>query len=589
MSVTASIRCLECGSRAPDAGDCGHIGYPSLEDDGGSGDLASFESIYRGYASLGLRLSILDHMRAWLIEHASHKVELTYEGEPVGRARQPARRVQGKLTPFRPDAYVRCFFELRCVSCETSVRSTGSELMMPFDEEVSGKPLARFEERVLDAEPESFYRTSGLLDPRSTDFDAIRAFLRRHGTHRLRARSVAGETWAAVDDAPRPRIQTPATHGEPHCSASRVHPRTSLGPPLRVAWVFNAAVRASLVVEGGVVYTVAGNHDTIVALDRTGSEIWRTPGFGDLALFDSLLSGERLWLPVYAKESRSYRHWAVDPRTGRKELTAEGAPSMVTFVSPGEFIGARWRPGGKLVESVGRFALGPPLRTVWEIEVPSDSMRGTLGGAVAFDGQRVLASWGATVLALEAGTGRELWRVDLSPYGRHWGHGDHLRLSTSGGAVVYGLIGSLHVLSAETGAAVWCRTGGEVNAYRAHYGDSLCLAGHHAFGGSELEHLCLVLALPGGAERCRTDPSSPGWRKAPLPRPRFTTVPRPTDELVYLGDMDGRLWALSSDTADPVWMHGLRGARSGIERIVIADDRLFALLFDGTLYCLVPS
>jgi hypothetical protein len=54
-------------------------------------------------------------------------------------------------------------------------------------------------------------------------------------------------------------------------------------------------------------------------------------------------------------------------------------------------------------------------------------------------------------------------------------------------------------------------------------------------------------------------------------------------------DMDGRLWALSSRTGDPVWVQGLQGARSGIDRLVIADDRLFALLSEGRLYCLIPS
>jgi outer membrane protein assembly factor BamB len=588
MSVTAAIRCLECKVRAPYAGDCGHVGYPSLEDGGGSGDLVSFESIYRGYTSLGLRLNILDQIRAWLIEHASHKVELAYEGEPIGRARRPARGAPPPLRPHRPEAYERCFLELRCIHCEVSVRSTNSDLMIAFDEEVTGAPWAKFEARVLNVEPENFYRTSGLLDPRSADFEAFGAFLRRHGTHRFRARSVAGEAWAAAD-APRGPVRTPATHAEPQGTASRVLPSASLAPPLSVAWTFHATLNAPLLVAGGVVYTVTEKRDTLVALDGAGAEIWRAPGFGDLALFEAVLARERIWLPVYEKATSSYRHWAVDPRTGGKELTAENAPSIETFISEGEFIGARYRPGGKEVESVGRFAAGPPLRTKWEVEVPSEALKGKLAGAVAFDGQRVFVSRGATVLALDAGTGREIWRADLSAHGLHWGGGDHLRLSTSGGLVAYGMINSLHALSAETGATAWSRTGYEMSGTRAHYGDSLYLAGQQSARGSEPEHVCVVLALADGAERSRTDFKSAAWRQAPRPWPRFTTVPRPTDEVVYLGDMDGRLWALSSTSGDPVWTQGLPGARSGLQRIVIADDRLFVLLHDRTLYCLVPG
>src|SRR5687768_9503332 len=128
MSVGAAVRCLDCGASAPDPGDCGHVGLPSLDEADLAGDFVAFERIYRGYAALGLRLLALDAIRSWLIAHAPHRVELAYEGEPVRPARRPASgsfRAQG---PPRPEDYTRAFIELSCETCGGTARTASSTL-----------------------------------------------------------------------------------------------------------------------------------------------------------------------------------------------------------------------------------------------------------------------------------------------------------------------------------------------------------------------------------------------------------------------------------------------------------------------------
>jgi outer membrane protein assembly factor BamB len=573
---------------APDPGDRGHIGYPSLEE-GRTGGLVSFEYIYRGYLALGVRLLVLDQIRAFLVEHAAHPVLLEYDGEPVAAAAPPAAR---RVRAMRLDAkrYQHLNLEWSCAACREAVRTARAEMALPCDERLGVARVRKFKMRVLDVSSDNFYRTFDLLDPggegRPGALEPIGRFLAQHEGHSLRVRSLGGEQWVGAPLASSAR-ETPDEHVQAG-TPSRVLPRASLGPPFKLAWRYESGRRPLVRVKDGVVYTLAPEQRTVVALGREGRELWRTSALGDgqSPVEEVMVGDDVLWISIQDESTATYDIWSVARATGRAVKAMDGAPALGVMLSDGDFVGRLYHPHGQAVESVSRFVVRPEPRILWRLEVPSVPLPpGVLGGAIACEAGRVFVTKGAVVLALDANTGLELWRGDLLWHSRPHGVGRKLSITVAGPHVVYGLADTLHMLSAETGDLLWSRKGFEVTRPRVHYGDTVFLNG----SSDSTDSHCLSLSIADGGERPRAQNDSDAWRATPQPAPSFTTLPRPTEDWIYLGDSSGRLWALSSTSGDPVWMQTLEGCTSFLSDLVIADDRLFASEVEGTIHCLVPA
>jgi hypothetical protein len=443
-----------------------------------------------------------------------------------------------------------------------------------------------FLERVVDIEDQNFYRTFGLLDPSSPDLQGLATFFRKHGRHGPTLGTVSGEAWSASSSFESSPPRTSAVHAEERGTASRVWPRASLAPPLVIRWTYQAASKSAILVSDEVTYALGGKREYLVALDSAGRETFRSPTFAPYALWNAHLADDVVWLPAYVKHedgSGSHDLWAISRNTGATTRAAEGGSQIATFVAPGRFLGRAYRPRNARVETVGLYAIGSSLEAVWTITVESN-LKGGFGQALAARGDRMFVSHEDDLVSIELATGRELWRTDLSSLGNPWGTGNVLAVSVSSDVVLYGLQRGVVALRPETGIVIWTRSA-DAHLYRAHGVDALFMGGVTHFGGSETERVFLKLDPVSGSEEFRMVSGSPTWGAAPAPPPRFSTPPRPTDECVYIGDLDGRLWALSRDTGAPLWMQGLRGT-GGLEQIVIAGDRMLVLDSSGLLTCL---
>jgi len=587
VGVTAQPLCRTCGSSAPKVGDFGYVGYPTLDDSSDEANgMASFGFLHRGYASLGIRFLELDLLHGWLEEHAGHDVTLSMEGHEIGSGRA-YKLPPPSLRVGRPDpaAYARSFFELRCQRCDKAHRTKSSYLLLPADGVVGPADARRFQDRVLEAETESFHRCFGLLDPWSDEFQGLGSFLREHQRHTLRSRTVSGETWTVPGWAMPDAVGTPTDHVEEAWGPSRVPPRVSLPPPLRVTWFRQASIKAPVLVCRRRVVTLGGKREWVVALDMGGEELWRTRAEEEYSHWSLFASGDLIWAPTYSKADKLYRLQAIEAATGRVAEGIDDTPRPHTFVADRAFLGQRYRPRDHPIETFGLYRVGEVLETVWEIEVPSIVGQG-LGWRCASDGERVFIDHGADVVALSLQEGGELWRAQLGQFGKPWGGGGH-RLSVADGIVVYGLIGSIHGLSAATGQILWTLQGRDASLEQAVYGGAVTCLGSGYFGRFESSRFLRVNSRTGEVlTSVQTD--APAWAETPEPRPLFTDLPRPTDDVVYVGDRDGRLWALSPN-GTPVWCRGLPETAGWLEDIVVAGGCVFVRDGSGRRYCLTPE
>jgi hypothetical protein len=194
VGVRAAVICVTCDMRAPEIGDGGHLGYPSLDDRAIYGELASFENIYQGFAAFGYHPYELEAIRAFLVEHAPHDVGLFLDGvEYTGLL--PAPTVTPlKTFEFADDGrFIRAVFELACKRCRKTF-STDVGRVRPLEpRKVTKEDIEEFYDRVLDSDPMNFHRLVGLFNPDGPEAERLSDFLRRHRKHSLTARTVGEE------------------------------------------------------------------------------------------------------------------------------------------------------------------------------------------------------------------------------------------------------------------------------------------------------------------------------------------------------------------------------------------------------------
>ncbi len=574
MGITVSTECRQCASTAPEIGDCGHIGYPSLKDCEIEG-MASFERIYRGYAAIGFRCLELDEFRAWLEEHATHDVALLFDDHRVGGRRRyqrpPAIECVGPVTPTD---YPSCFFELSCRRCDIRFRTKNSYELLRGQKALSARDLAEFKNRVLDIDDGNFYRTCSVLDPFSREWKGLAAFLRKHQNHDLDARTIAEESWTTPSAPAFTPLSAKVDHREEGANASRVLPRASLPPPLRVEWSIEVPPHAPWIVQGDRLVTLGGDRQWVRALDLSGKEMWRTRVLEPWSLSILFVRGDRVWAPSYRDEAKRHTLLEIDSASGRLVDEHDSDASPETFLEDRSFVGRRYRPNDKPVETVGLYRVASRIEAIWEVEVASELGR-PFGQLCATDWKRLFLTHGDDTVALGLHDGRELWRAHAeSPEGGRASGWDFL--CTDAGMVARGLTVRTYGIDAVSGLNRWAVDCPDAGLSRAIHDGSVVFAGtrHVNLAAATTSHFLRVTLATGEIEAA-TDTGTPLWNGTPEPRPVFCSAPRPTASAIYVGDANGRLWALSPATGAPLWAAGLPGVRGALLDIVIAQDRLF--------------
>jgi len=219
MGVTYEVTCLDCGEEGPEIGDFGYIGYPSLSGEEGPRFLPNFGFIYRGLVMLGMRTQAVEDLRAFLMGHRDHQMDISCEGESMfgedgeeeelgDEDEEDDEEDEGDdeddedddedeedeededdddedddaelHAPAGPKGFVASHYEVSCSRCGTSVRSEWEDRVIPFGARVLEKREVREALRRVTGE-ESFERASEPFGP--DDFGRICGFLRTHAGH----------------------------------------------------------------------------------------------------------------------------------------------------------------------------------------------------------------------------------------------------------------------------------------------------------------------------------------------------------------------------------------------------------------------
>lgn len=210
MGVTFGVVCERCGVEAPEVGDFGYIGAPSLELRKRRDGLQSFGSIYEGLEAIGVVTQEIEAFKTFLDEHRGHPIalygdgvdveeELDEDAETEADADTPAP-APARAKPFRFTRKFReIFHELHCETCHETRRSSESAALRPFEPfAVSADRIKHFRERVV--RTDSLYRVGGFPFDEVAELDE---FLGKHQRHHLIARLAGGKT------APRPKGVAP--------------------------------------------------------------------------------------------------------------------------------------------------------------------------------------------------------------------------------------------------------------------------------------------------------------------------------------------------------------------------------------------
>lgn len=216
---------------------------------------------------------------------------------------------------------------------------------------------------------------------------------------------------------------------------------------------------------------------------------------------------------------------------------------------------------------------------IWSLELQSkEEDGGDLGGGLAYDGGRLYVTTGfAMVIALDAKTGKEIWRQSA---------GAPMRAGpTVAGGTVFALTvdNRLVALRAEDGREIWHHAGLTEVA-------SILGGASPAVDGD----IVIVPNSSGELFALRTDNGRPLWSETLAAIRRIDAVSQLADirgdpviegGLVFAMSHSGRMVAVNARTGGRIWDKQI----GGIQTPWLAGDYLFAINSDGMVFALLKS
>jgi HEAT repeat protein len=210
MGLTFTSVCTKCGVEAPEVGDFGYIGSPSLDDRKRRGDLQTFGFIYAGLAAIGALTEEIEAFKAFLDEHGHHAIRQYNDlgEEDFGDEEQSDEgSSRTKKFRFKKRGFEDAFYELHCTDCDATHRSSSSERLAPFKPfTLTPAKIALFRSNAVSVDDESFYHVGGFP---FDDLPHLDRFLTKHKGHALTARRSSGEASKAPEGLRRAAAPTP--------------------------------------------------------------------------------------------------------------------------------------------------------------------------------------------------------------------------------------------------------------------------------------------------------------------------------------------------------------------------------------------
>jgi HEAT repeat protein len=203
MGVTVTAYCKRCRIAAPEVGDFGFIGSPTLGP-AKRGDVTPFGTIYEGLAALRLITPELASFKAFLDEHGKHPLVQLSDADEEGEDAAPPKL---KAFRFRASGFVAGFYDLRCGKCDQTFRAN-ADAVRPFEPFTpSPDEIALFVKNAPGTDDDAVYHVGGFP---FDDLDALHEFVRAHRNHGLSARLERG-----VAARPKPTAEPDIAPAEP--------------------------------------------------------------------------------------------------------------------------------------------------------------------------------------------------------------------------------------------------------------------------------------------------------------------------------------------------------------------------------------
>jgi len=596
MGVNAGLVCRDCGVAGPEVGDFGHIGFPSLNDSPERMQgIHSFAYLYEGFKALRLLTGDLEAVRAFLRRHRRHKTVLMFEGDPEAESGQDdADEADGEDAGPSHEKLADGFYVLSC-SCGSACRSTSAVRLRPFAPfRVTAKRAALFRERVVQASDDDFYRLvddilEPLKDPRRFD-----AFLREHQGHAVTAELETRDEWSLLPEGRERDSASDATFASGADLPSRVLPRLTLSPPLKLVWSFDEDPMPVAIPFEDCVLAVRYEPATTFCLNLDGSVRWRVA----MACRSPPSLGEGRPIVLFAEGSTQgvTRLFLANRDTGAT-LQIAALPYSPVLALPDEpaFIGMSHGPAGShglYRTGLALVALRDEPNVVWEIvEDRAAGVAGGIGQPCVHDG-RVFLQRGQRFVCLGLADAREVWSVDLAPFGGPVSDYHRIAPARAGDVVITTVGQGLVAFDAATGTAVWKRadrlSGWAVSRNEVHLWTIENKADAH-------DTHWVVLEATSGREARHWSASETVYAACGLGRSMMTTEPVITEDYIFFGDLAGRIWAIERDSARPVWRDRPRGIRSWpLSMPAVKGGRLYfgrvsGEALPGRLYCYEES
>jgi hypothetical protein len=178
MSMDVTTVCVTCGVGAPDLGDGGYIGRPSLEEHSWNPEedvAASFGYIHMGLAAIGMVTWEVSRYREFLLAHQGHDLRLSADGSII------AARTTDAVPA--PSGALAARFEQKCHDCRRRRWSQHPETVVPRPEmELSSGSIDLFVERVPSNMADCAYHAEPFGDDEAR---RVASFLGQHRGHRV--------------------------------------------------------------------------------------------------------------------------------------------------------------------------------------------------------------------------------------------------------------------------------------------------------------------------------------------------------------------------------------------------------------------
>ncbi|MFW6027701.1 MAG: PQQ-binding-like beta-propeller repeat protein [bacterium] len=310
--------------------------------------------------------------------------------------------------------------------------------------------------------------------------------------------------------------------------------------------------------------------------------------------------------------------------TLEEKLEADPRIADLRVEIPRAYTNLAWpQPGGSPTNVLQHVALPDELREVWSVEVGegSDGRARLTAVPVVADGRIFVLDTRATVRAFDERTGAPLWEVELTPEDeRAWvGFGGGVAYDEDRVFVATGF-GNVHALDAATGKEVWKRdigvpiriaptalkgrvyvvtTANQINALNA--ADGLVLWSHQAISESAgvlsatspAVHGDVVVApfTSGELIAFRAQNGSQIWSDTLSRAARFTALSglddiagRPVidNDRVYAVSHSGRMVSIDMRTGERVWTQNIKS----IQTPWLAGEFIFLITLDAELLCI---